>query len=171
MATDTKSNLIPFKQGHDERRYTGPGRPSKLDDPDFVELFAKSLVSGATGEELAEAFEIHQRTVRHWKKDPRVKAASYKLINERIVRITSRTDARLDAALNSAEFKELPIDDQVSLLLKVRKEYLGGILRLQAEGGKIDAGTINEAMDELEDNPEFAEELRALMARSGKSNG
>jgi hypothetical protein len=53
----------------------------------------------------------------------------------------------------------------VTLLLKIRKEYLGGVLRLQAEGGKPDAETINEAMNQLEDDPEFATELRELLER------
>jgi hypothetical protein len=41
------------------------------------------------------SFEISERTVRHWKNDARVKAAAYKFINDRIVRITARTDSRL----------------------------------------------------------------------------
>lgn len=159
-------NLIPFKPGEDSRRQPGRGRPTILSDPDVVDLFAKGVTDGLTTKELADTFAISERIVRSYKNDPRVKAAALKFINERIVRITSRTDAKLDSILLSPKFNDLPLEDQVALLLKVRKEYLGGILRMQAEGGKVDAETINEAMEELEENPQFATELRELMERN-----
>jgi hypothetical protein len=157
-------DLVPFKPGPDSRRGRR-GQPSPLNDPEIVDLFAKGVTDGLTTAELAENFAVTDRTIRNWKNDPRVKAAAYKFINERIIRITARTDAKLDALVASADFKELPIEEQVTLLLKIRKEYLGGVLRLQAEGGKPDAETINEAMNQLEDDPEFATELRELLER------
>jgi transposase len=159
-------NLTPhqFKPGEDARRGRR-GQPSPLNDPEIVDLFAKGVTDGLTTEQLANEFAVTDRTIRNWKNDPRVKAAAYKYINERIVRITAKTDAKLDALLRSERFNDLPLEEQVALLLKVRKEYLGGVLRLQAEGGKPDAETINEAMNELEDNPEFATELRELLER------
>ena len=49
-------------------------------------------------------------------------------------------------------------------LLDVRKEYLGGTLRQQTEG-RADAATINDTMNALESDPEFATELGELLDR------
>lgn len=161
-------NLIPFKKGHDPRRQPSPGRPSKLVDPEFVDLFAKALAEGLTTAELSEMFDISERTVHNYKRDQRVKVAALKHVEDRVLRITRRTDSKLDSLLDSADFQALAIEDQIALLLKVRKEYLGGAFRLQAEGGKVEAETINETLNALEDDPEFAREVAELAERLQK---
>lgn len=164
-------NLIPFtKGGPNPHRQPGRGRPTPLNDPEWVDRFAYAVCEGLTTKQLMETFEVSDRTVRTYKNDPRVKNAATKHVNDRIMRITAKTDAKLDAILGGDDFKELPLEEQIALLLKVRKEYLGGAMRMTVEGGKIEAGQINDAMDELEDNPEFAAELRELLER-GTSKG
>lgn len=152
-------NLKPFTGASDPRR--GPGGRSSpvLDDPERFELFVEALCSGATAVELAKIFDVHENTIRNYKRDPRVRAASLKHIEDRVLRITRKTDSIIEQRLQDAD--ELDTDT----LLKIRKEFLGGAFRMQTQGGKTDAKTINDAMDEIEENPEFAKELQELLAR------
>lgn len=161
-SVENGGNLKPFTGANDPRRKPGRGRPSPLNDPEWLDLFAHAHAEGLTNAQLADHFKVSERSVRTYKKDPRVKNATLKHVEDRIIRITRRTDAQLDQLISSDEFKALPIEDRVTLLLKVRKETLGGVLRSQAESGKADAGTINEAMEELESNPELATAFRDL---------
>lgn len=161
-------NLIPFQKGHDPRRQPGRGRPSKLNDPEFVEAFAQAVAEGIKNDDLSEMFDVSVRTVKNYKRDQRVKVASIKHVEDRILRITRRTDSKIDALVETADFKALPIEDQIGLLLKIRKEYLGGAFRLQAEGGKVEAETINDTLNALEDDPEFAREVAELAERLKK---
>lgn len=159
-------NLIPFKKGDSgPSGNRGRGRPTKLNDPDYIEQFAHAIAEGLTNAELAETFSIGDRTVRDHKKDPRVKAAALKYVEDRILRITRKTDSKLDALVDSEDFKQLPIDDRIALLLKIRKEFLGGVIRLQAESGRATAETINDTLEELESNPELAREFAEMAAR------
>lgn len=130
-----------------------------MDDPDKLELFAQALSEGESTKELAKLFLISERTVRIYKKDPRVKAAALKYIEDRVIRVTRKVDAQIEQRLENPE--ELDTDT----LLKIRKEFLGGVLRLQTQGGKADSDTINEAMDAIESNPEFAKELQELLTK------
>lgn len=159
-------NLVPFVRGGPNPGHLGGrGRPSPLNDPEWVDVFAHALAEGLTIKELAAEFNIGERTVKTYKKDQRVKNAALRHVEDRIIRITRRTDSKLDALLVSKEFNELAIDERILLLLKVRKETLGGVLRMQAETGKADAGTINDTMDALENDPEAAREFAALAER------
>jgi hypothetical protein len=148
-------NLIPFT----EARKKGRGAPSPiLDNPEKLELFARAVADGQSIKDLAALFNVTERSVSTYKKDARVKAIAFKLIEDRVFRVTRKVDAEIERRLQDAE--ELDTD----ILLKIRKEFLGGALRLQTEGGKADANTINETMDVMEDNPEFAVELDRLLA-------
>lgn len=149
--------LIPFKPGFDARRKAGRGRPSKLDEPEYVELFAQAVAEGFTAAELASIFMIGARTVRTHRNDPRVRAAALKFIEERVLRITRKVDSQIEQRLqNVAEL------DTVTLL-KIRKEFLGGVFRSQTQGGKDDPDTINAAQAQLEDDPELAAKLMDLI--------
>lgn len=159
------ANLVPFKEGHDERRHVGRGRPSPLDDPAWVTLFAAHLTAGDTTQEIVDALGISERSVRKYKRDPRVKAEALRLTEDRILRITRKTDSAIERLLEKAE---KIAEENPELLLKIRKEFLGGFLRQQAEGGKVDAGTIGEVMEELENDDAFATELQELLERAGK---
>ena len=149
--------MKPFTGGPDPRR--GAAQSPVLDDEAKFDLFVISLCDGATNGELAEVFGVSTRSITNYKRDPRVRAASLKLIEDRVLRIARRTDSIIEQRLQDAE--QLDTDT----LLKIRKEFLGGAFRLQTQGGKTDAKTINDAMDEIEENPEFAKELQELLAR------
>lgn len=165
-------NIIPFKFKPGDK--TGNqnlihrGRPTKLSDPAFIDVFARAIAEGLTNAEMSDQFDISETTVKNYKRDQRVKVAALKYVEDRILRITRRTDAKIDSIVESPAFTELAIEDRVTLLLKIRKEYLGGAFRLQAEGGKVEAETINEALNALEDDPEFAAEVAALSDRLSK---
>lgn len=159
--------LIPFEKGHDPRRATGRGRPSILNDPEQLDLVAKAMADGMTTKLLAETFNVTPRTIHGWKKDPRIKASALKYVEDRILAVTRKTDATLDALVRSEAFGALTVEKQFDLLLKLRKEMLGGVLRMQAESGKVDAGDINSTMQALEDDPTFAQELQDFLERTG----
>lgn len=153
-------NLIPFRKGSDARRKAGRGSPSALDDPEFVELFAKAVSEGLTITQLAELFSVARSTINLWKKDLRVKAAAMKIVEERVLSISRRVDREIEARLQ--EPKDITIDE----LLKIRKEFLGGALRLQTQGSKNDDRTVHESQTLLEENPEFATELQELLRKN-----
>lgn len=160
------ANLKPFTGGPDPRHQPGRGRPSPLNDPEWVELFARALAEGLTNDQISDEFDISTTSVKKYKRDPRVKAAALKSVEDRILRVTRRTDTKIDLLVSGPKFDALDVQDQIMLLLKVRKEYLGGVLRLQAESGKVDSGTVNEAMDAMESDPAWAAEMRKLLERS-----
>lgn len=152
MARPPDPTVGPFRRTGEHR-----GREAFLDDPEMVDLFARALSDGWTTAQLASSFNVSDRSVRTYKKDPRVKAASLKYTQDRILTITRKTDAEIERRLQSAGEIEL-VD-----LIRLRKEFLGGVFRTGAEGGKTDDRTITEAMDELEGNPDLAAELLKLL--------
>lgn len=140
----------------------GHGRPSKLSDPEFVKLVAESFANGLSRSEMAELFNMSKGTITTWRRDPRVRAQTLKLIEDRVVRITSKVDAVIASRLEYAD------DIETETLIKIRKEYLGGALRTASEGKGADAETINEAMNEIEADPERLKELTELLGKSAK---
>lgn len=135
------------------------GRPSFFDNQEKVDLFAQGLADGTKLKELAGMFGVSNWSAVQYKKDPRMKAAVLRKIEERVHRVTRVVDAKIEERLEEAD------DLDTDTLLKIRKEFLGGALRLQTQGNKADANTINDAMDEIESNPEFAAELQQLLER------
>lgn len=132
------------------------GRPNPLANPDFAKSVAEAFVSGLSRQEMCDLFGVKDRdTITRWRRDPRVKVHAFKLIEDRVLQVTRRVDAVIAERLENAS--ELSIDE----LIKIRKEFLGGALRAQTE--KADEATITEAMQAIEDNPEFAEELQKLL--------
>jgi hypothetical protein len=142
-------DLVPFKGR----------RPTWLDDANNLKMFCELLVGGQTLREIGEIFGISEWSCGQYKKDPRVKAECMRQIEDRVYRVTRIVDTKIEARLREAD--ELDTDT----LLKIRKEFLGGALRLQTQGTKADSDTINSAMDEIESNPAFAAELSELLER------
>lgn len=149
--------LIPFKPGHDTRQRARPGKPSPLNNPEYVELFALAVADGMTNADLAETFRCGATTVQTYKRDPRVRAAAMKHIEARVLRIHRKVDSQIEQRLEQAH------EIDTATLLKIRKEFLGGVMRAQAEGGKTDEKTINQAQEAIEANPNFAAELREFI--------
>lgn len=94
-------------------------------------------------------------TITRWRRDARVKAIAFKLIEDRVLQVTRRVDATIAARLENSE------NLTTKELLEIRKEYLGGKLREQHE--KADDETVHEAMDFLTNNPQAAAELEAML--------
>ena len=132
------------------------GRPNPLADAEFAKAVAEAFVAGQSRQEMCDLFGVKDRdTITRWRRDPRVKVHAFKLIEDRVLQVTRRVDAVIAERLENAT--ELSIDE----LIKIRKEFLGGALRAQTE--KADEATITEAMEAIESNPEFAEELQKLL--------
>jgi hypothetical protein len=141
----------------------GRGRPHALADPEYAKLVAALFVAGCSRREMAAELDVNEWTITQWRKDPRIKAHALKLIEERVIQITRRVDATIEARLQHAD--KLTIKE----LIEIRKEFLAGTLRQQHE--KLDEGTITEAMSLIEQNPDIVEQMIALMNASKKPEG
>jgi transposase len=131
-------------------------RPTQLSDPERCKEIAEAFVAGCTRVEMTEMFGVKDvDTITRWRRDPRVKGYALKLIEDRVLQVTRKVDAVISQRLQNAE--EMTTKE----LLEVRKEYLGGSLRQQHE--KADDDTINDAMTWLDENPEAAGELEAML--------
>lgn len=104
-------------------------------------------------------FDVTKHTITRWRRDPRVKAHAFKIIEDRVLQVTRKVDGVLAERLERAE--EMTIAE----LLAIRKEFLGGALRARTES--IDDSTIGEAQDWLEQNPDAVELLDQMF--SGKA--
>lgn len=142
---------------------TSVGRPHGLKDPERVKLAAAMYMEGATREKMAKELGVSPWTITQWRKDPRVRAQVAKLVEDRVMRIVGRTDHIIEGRLQDAENMD------TDLLLRIRKEFLGGAFRALHEGGKVDEATIYEAMGEVEADPELLSGLRELIARRSKA--
>lgn len=145
-----------FKPGGDAVGNRGKGRPHFLSDPERVKQVAEAFAVGSTREEMCEVFGMSDPgTITRWRKDARVKAELRKLINDRILRISARTDNVLEERLQRLA-DELSVDE----LIKIRKEYGGSAL---ARTDASDDAVLNEAMSALEENPELLDQIIALL--------
>lgn len=161
-SSDGISNLRPFTGGPDPRRSIGPGRPHKLADPAYVELVATMFINGMTRQQMCDELDIKDvGTITRWKKDPRVKAASDKLLKERIGIIAARTDAEILKRLDEAE--HLTIKE----ILAIRNEFMGGKMRDTLD--TVDSDTVNDLQDYLAQNPEDAAALEEMLGRQSSS--
>jgi hypothetical protein len=121
------------------------------------------LVNGQTREQICKELNVGDpSTITKWKKDPRVKASADKLIKDRILVITARTDAAIMRRLENAD--EMTVKE----ILEVRKEFLGGKMRDRTE--EIDEETVNDLQDWLSQNPDDAAALEDMLSGSKKSN-
>lgn len=137
------------------------GRPHALADPEFAHDVAAAFADGLTREEMCELFGVRDpKTITRWRRDGRVTVIQRRIVQDRVLTITSKTDSELLSRLSEPE--KLTTKE----LLEIRKEFLGGQLRDQTT--EIDEATINEAQAALEQNPDLADEFRALLARSSQ---
>jgi hypothetical protein len=119
------------------------GRPSLLDNPDFVKQLAQDYAEGRSRKDMAEAYNCTLWNITQWRKDPRVRAHTLKFMEERTVRVVSKTDAILEGRLSQPE--KLSVKE----LLEIRKEFRGGIADPGA-AAKADDRTVQEAMDAID---------------------
>lgn len=134
------------------------GRPHTLADPEKCRQVAEMFVAGCTRPEIAEVMGITDLdTVTRWRRDPRVKAIAFKLIEDRVLEVTRKVDSVIAQRLQEAE--NLTMKE----LLEVRKEFLGGKLRERTENA--DEGTMAEAMELLENDPNFVDRLEKAFQR------
>lgn len=132
-------------------------RPNPLADPDFAKQVAQAFVDGNSRNDMCEMFGVKDPdTITRWRRDPRVKAYAFKLIEDRVLQVTRRVDGVIAERLQHAG------DMTIMELLAIRKEFLGGALRAQTE--KADEMTVAEAYEWLEKNPEKADALEELFA-------
>lgn len=112
---------------------------------------------------MAEVFNVNVDTITRWRRDPRVKAHAFKIIEDRVLQVTRKVDGVIADRLERAS--EMTITE----LLSIRKEFLGGALRARTES--IDDGTIGEAQDFLENNPDAVELMERMFAGDTKIPG
>lgn len=141
------------------------GRPGGLNDPEIVKLAAAMYVEGVSREDMAKQLGISKWTVSQWRKDPRVRAQVTKLVEDRVMRIVGKTDHIIEGRLQNAQ------EMDTELLLRIRKEFLGGAFRALHEGGKADEDTIYEALGEVEADPDLVAGLHALLSRRQEAKG
>jgi hypothetical protein len=136
----------------------GRGRPSYLSDPDNLKLVAELFAAGASREDMCEQCGVSDPgTITRWRKDARVKAEVRKIINDRILRISARTDSVIEGRLAQAA------DMTIQELIQIRKEYGGSAL---ARTDASDDAIMNEALEALENDPGLLDDLRELLRRS-----
>lgn len=136
------------------------GRPHALADPEFCKQVAQAFVDGLSREAMCEMFGVRDRsTISRWRRDPRIKGHAMKMVEDRVMQITRKVDAKIEGILNNTQ------NLTVTELLAIRKEFLGGALRTQTE--KADEDTMHEATAAIEANPNLVEELEALLASKG----
>jgi hypothetical protein len=131
-------------------------RPNPLADPEFAKQVAECFVDGLSRQEMCDVFGVKDPdTITRWRRDARVKAHAFKLIEDRVLQITRKTDAIIVGRLSN------PDTLTTKEVLEIRKEFLGGKLREQHE--KADDDTIHDAMDWLSNNPEEAQKLQDIL--------
>lgn len=160
FTAEDRPSHTEFKKGEGSGN-RGRGRPSKLDDPDYVKYVAAMFVEGQNREQMSEACGVSVSTITLWRRDTRVKAQAKKLIEERLSRVVNRLDAVLEhRVMQKAD--DLTVDE----LIKIRRELFGGKFRQEIEGN--DEGTVSEAMNAIEEDPELVEKFQELL-RKGKT--
>jgi len=135
-------------------------RTSRLQDPEFCKEVAAAFADGQSRDEVAAYFECDPSTATRWRKDPRVKKIISTMISDRVQRITAKTDAELERRLLNAS--ELSIKE----LIDIRKELMGQATRAKLD--QADNDTINVAAQAVDDDPQFMDDLRALLNRKAE---
>ena len=135
-------------------------RTSKLSDPDFAFQVAEAYVLGMSRPEMAARFDVHVDTITAWKRDMRVRTLAKGLHEDRIMEMTRKVDAEMQARLNSSRIKEM--DDET--LIKFRKELVGDKKTIELSGA-IDTGSAkSDLWKTLDTDPELAIKLAGLLS-------
>lgn len=147
--------------GTSDLSMVGMSRPNPLADPEFAKLVAEAFVDGLSRQQMCDTFGVKDRdTITRWRRDARVKAIASKLIEDRVLQVTRKVDGEISARLENAG------NLTVKELIDIRREFLGGQFRKQVEGA--DAETVAEAMDVLENTPNFMDELERVFQSDSK---
>lgn len=134
-------------------------RTNPLSNPDFAKQVAEAFVAGASRRAMADMFGVKDLdTITRWRRDPRVKVLAAKLTEDRVLQVTRKVDGVIAAKLEEAS------NMTVMELLAIRKEFLGGGARAKLDN--VDEGTIGEAQDLIEKNPDFMEQLESIISKS-----
>jgi hypothetical protein len=120
-----------------------------------VQCFA----DGMNRKDMAELVGADVKTITNWRRQQRVRDAVRKLLQDRVQRVTAKVDSEIEARMLNAG--RLTIRE----LLEIRKEFAGGAFRDQINDVTDD--DINAASEALEENPNLAEELAALLHGRG----
>jgi alkanesulfonate monooxygenase SsuD/methylene tetrahydromethanopterin reductase-like flavin-dependent oxidoreductase (luciferase family) len=149
----------PHSKGKDQGlAHPRGGQTSLLNDPEKCNEIAADMATGMSNPDLAEKYEVTKRTVMRWRRDPRVRGPLHKYTEDRIMSITRRVDSKIESILDNSDLT-------VQELILIRKEFLGGALRTQAETSTADdPETVAAAMQALEENPGFMEEMERLIS-------
>lgn len=131
-------------------------RISRLANPEFAAAVGEAYAKGFSRQEMADEFGAHKDTITDWCQDPRVQKYAARFAQERVNRITRKLDSELDARLD-----EIRDEDKfpVELILKMRKEMLDRSLKIDLGKAGEQPETINEMVQNLEENPDLARQL------------
>lgn len=149
-------------EGYPNLKVNKKGRPSYLNDPDVFPIICMLFASGLGRERMQEelkdlGYEVRDpATITRWRRDPRVKAAVGKLIEDRAIQVSRKIDAIIEGRLSNAA-EHMSMKD----LIMIRKEFGGSTLGRKEISG--DEFTV-EAMKEIENDPDLADKLEALFA-------
>jgi len=130
---------------------------SKISDPVFAKLVAEAYIDGCSRKEMGKMFGVCADTVGVWTKDVRVQTHAARMAQERVTRITRKIDTTMEGRLQDCH----QMDTEV--LLKIRKEYLDRALKIDLGSGKDNPDTVRDAVNLLEENPNFAAGLSQLL--------
>lgn len=133
------------------------GRPSRLEDPEFLQLVAECFAAGMSRQEMCDELDVADKdTITRWRRDARVKAKVMKLIQDRAIQISRKIDSVIEGRLAHTD------DMSIEELIKIRKEYGGASVQRREVA---DDATVHEALEALEDNPELVEEIEKLLGK------
>ncbi len=131
------------------------GRPSRLSDPEFLKRVAQCFYAGMSRDAMCKELNVSDPdTITRWRRDPRVQAIVAKLNSDRVLQISRKVDSIIEGRLSRAD----QLDTET--LIKIRKEY-GGAAVSRTE--RPDDDTMAEAMEALEEDPEFVDALEEFI--------
>ncbi len=132
------------------------GRPMLISDPAYLKALCELLACGLSRQEICDELGLKDTdTITRWKKDPRVRNLTQKLIEERAIDISRKVDQIINGRLSQAQALS------ISELIKIRQEYGGSRLRSKEI---IDDTITADAMLAMEQNPDLADQLQALLS-------
>lgn len=133
-------------------------RISRLANPEFAKAVGEAYADGCSRTEMSEMFGAHVDTITDWTRDPRVQSHAARFAQERVNQITRISDREILNRLGRVE------DMDTELVLKIRKEFLERALKIDLGKDGQQAETINEVVQNLEDDPELARQLQEWAA-------
>lgn len=96
-------------------------------------ILAELCAEGHDRAKIAAVMDVHPDTITVWRRRPDVQQQITKLIQDRVNRLTSRIDARLEGLLQDDNIRRLDLKD----LLAIRKELSPQIVKLDTDPDKV----------------------------------